>query len=172
MARSRWRHFDPVKRSLGQRWRERGGRMVRIVLPFDDVMEFALALPALTPVELEALGWTFADRKRLLDHFLASGKTVQGRKVEGMARMPVKLAVPRRDVDRTGTRRRFSTGARPTLPTFDCRVTWDWSVRASHALRTDLRARIAMPCPRQERRAIRSLPGFRLTFGSAVAAFT
>lgn len=74
--------------------------MVHIVLPFDDIMEFALALLALTPVELEALGWAFADRKRLLDHFLASGKNVQGRKVEDIARIPVELALPQRDVDR------------------------------------------------------------------------
>lgn len=74
--------------------------MVHIVLPFDDIMEFALALLGLTPVELEALGWTFADRKRLLDHFLASGKAVQGSKVEDIARMPVELAVPQHDVDR------------------------------------------------------------------------
>lgn len=74
--------------------------MVHIVLPFDDIMEFALALLALTPVELEALGWTFADRKRLLDHFLASGKNVQGRKIDDIARMPIELALPQRDVDR------------------------------------------------------------------------
>jgi len=74
--------------------------MVHIVLPFDDVMEFALALLSLTPVELDALGWTFADRKRLLDHFLASGRTVQGRRVEDITRMSVRLAVPQRDVDR------------------------------------------------------------------------
>lgn len=89
-----------MTRSLRQRWRERGGRMVHIVLPFDDIMEFALALLALTPLELEALGWTFADRKRLLDHFLASGKNVQGRKAEDIARIPVELALPQRDVDR------------------------------------------------------------------------
>lgn len=89
-----------MKRSLQQRWRERGGRMVHIVLPFDDIMEFALALLALTPVELEALDWTFADRKRLLDHFLASGKNVQGRKAEDIAKIPIELALPQRDVDR------------------------------------------------------------------------
>jgi hypothetical protein len=33
------------------------------VLPFDDIMEFALALLSLSPTELDALGWTFADRK-------------------------------------------------------------------------------------------------------------
>ncbi len=83
-----------------RRWRERGGRTVRLVLPFDDIMEFALALLAVTPAELEALGWTFGDRKRLLDHFLASGKAAQGSKPEDLSRMPITLALPQRDVDR------------------------------------------------------------------------
>ena len=50
---------------------------MRVALPFTDIMEVALALLALSPDELTALGWTFADRKRLLDHFLASGKQAQ-----------------------------------------------------------------------------------------------
>ena len=74
--------------------------MVHILLPFDDIMEFALGLLALTPVELDALGWTFDDRKRLLDHFLASGKDAQGRTAEDISKMPVELALPQRDVDR------------------------------------------------------------------------
>jgi hypothetical protein len=65
-------------RGPSRRWRERGGWLVRLALSFDDIMEIALALLALSPVELEALGWSFADRKRLLDHFLASGKSAQG----------------------------------------------------------------------------------------------
>ena len=83
-----------------RRWRERGGRTVRLVLPFDDIMEFALALLAVPPAELRALGWTFGDRKRLLDHFLASGKAAQRSRPEDLARMPIALAVPQRDVDR------------------------------------------------------------------------
>ena len=83
-----------------RRWRERGGRIVRLLLTFDDIMEFALALLALTPVELRALGWSFADRKRLLDHFLASGKVAQGARPEQLPTMPIDLAVPQRDVDR------------------------------------------------------------------------
>jgi hypothetical protein len=67
-----------LMRDPSRRWRERGGRPVRLALSFDDIMEIALALLALSPVELEALGWSFADRKRLLDHFLASGKSAQG----------------------------------------------------------------------------------------------
>jgi len=89
-----------VTRSPIQRWRERGGRTVHLVLPFDDIMEFALALLALSPRELQALEWTFADRKRLLDHFLASGRTAQGANPEKLASMPIELALPQRDVDR------------------------------------------------------------------------
>jgi len=83
-----------------RRWRERGGRTARLLLTFDDIMEFALALLSLTPDELRALGWTFADRKRLLDHFLASGKAAQGALPADLPAMPIELAVPQRDVDR------------------------------------------------------------------------
>lgn len=83
-----------------RRWRERGGRTVRLLLPFDDVMEFALALLSVSPTELEALGWTFGDRKRLLDHFLASGKAAQGSRPEDLPGMPIALTLPQRDVDR------------------------------------------------------------------------
>lgn len=51
--------------------------MVRLVLAFDDIMEFALALLSAPPDELEALGCSFSDRKRLLDHFLRSGKAAE-----------------------------------------------------------------------------------------------
>jgi hypothetical protein len=83
-----------------QRWRERGGRTVRFRLPFDDIMEFALALLSLSPAELEALDWTFADRKRLLDHFLRSGKAVQGARPEDIGPMPITHRLPRRDIIR------------------------------------------------------------------------
>jgi hypothetical protein len=89
-----------MSRGLLRRWRERGGRFVRIVLPFDDVMDFALALLSVGPAELEALGWAFADRKRLLDHFLASGKVAQGTPSGALPKLPVELAIPQRDVDR------------------------------------------------------------------------
>ena len=71
-----------------------------IVLPFDDIMEFALALLSVPPTELAALGWSFADRKRLLDHFLASGKAAQRAMPEELAKMPINLHLPQRDVDR------------------------------------------------------------------------
>lgn len=89
-----------MKRGPIRRWRERGRRTVRIVLPFDDIMEFALALLSVSPAELEALGWTFADRKRLLDHFLACGKAAQGARPKILSTTPIELALPQRDVDR------------------------------------------------------------------------
>src|SRR3546814_12478893 len=67
VARRRWRDQDAMTRGPLRKWRERGGRRVRIALPFDDNMEFALALLSVSPEELAALGWSFSDRKRLLD---------------------------------------------------------------------------------------------------------
>jgi len=89
-----------VTRGPIRRWRERGGRNARVLLTFDDIMEFALALLSIPPTELDALGWSFADRKRLLDHFLASGKAAQGAPPDALSKMPFELAVPQRDVDR------------------------------------------------------------------------
>src|SRR3546814_12612912 len=63
-------------------------------------MEFALALLSLSPAELEALGWTFADRKRLLDHFVRSGKAVQGKPLDEIDEATVTLRLPQRDVMR------------------------------------------------------------------------
>ncbi len=63
-------------------------------------MEFALALLALSPAELESLEWTFADRKRLLDHFLRAGKAVQGKRPEDIGRFVVTLRLPQRDIIR------------------------------------------------------------------------
>jgi len=74
--------------------------MVRLRLAFGDIMEFALALLSLEPAELQALGWSFADRKRLLDHFLASGKAAQGVAPEDLPATAIELALPQRDVDR------------------------------------------------------------------------
>lgn len=79
-------------------WRERGGRRLRIALPFDDIMEFALALLSVPPEELEELGWSFADRKRLLDHFLKSGKAAQGLAHDVLGQTLITLHLPRRDV--------------------------------------------------------------------------
>ncbi|QJU58208.1 hypothetical protein HL653_10750 [Sphingomonas sp. AP4-R1] len=83
-----------------KRWRERGGRSVRVSLPFADIMEVALALLALSPEELVALGWTFADRKRLLDHFLASGKEAQKADRASLDQTLLTLRLPVRDIQR------------------------------------------------------------------------
>lgn len=83
---------------LGDRWRRRGGRTVRLVLAFDDIMEFALALLSVQPDELEALGWSFVDRKRLLDHFLRSGKAAQRVPRDALGQCPITLRLPRRDL--------------------------------------------------------------------------
>ena len=87
-----------MTRGLGERWRQRGGRTVRLVLVFDDIMEFALALLSVPPDELETLGWTFADRKRLLDHFLRSGKAAQRIPRDALGQSLITLRLPRRDL--------------------------------------------------------------------------
>ncbi len=71
---------------------------MRVALTFDDIMEIALALLALAPAELEALGWTFADRKRMLDHFLASGKAAQRADHTTLGQALLELRLPLRDV--------------------------------------------------------------------------
>jgi len=74
---------------------------VRLRLPFDDIMEFALALLSVSPQELEALGWSFADRKRFLDHSLASGRAAQSLKPEELGKnTPIEIVVPRDDLNR------------------------------------------------------------------------
>ncbi len=97
-----------------KRWRERGGRNVRVSLPFADIMEVALALLALSPDELAALGWTFADRKRLLDHFLASGKEAQETDRASLDRTLLTLRLPTRDIQRL---RRFAQRELPKAAT-------------------------------------------------------
>jgi len=81
-----------------RKWRERGGRRVHIALPFDDIMEFALALLSVPPEQLEELGWSFADRKRLLDHFLRSGKSAQRIPRDALGQSLITLRLPRRDL--------------------------------------------------------------------------
>lgn len=95
----------PLKRGLVERWKSRRGRGVRLRLPFDDIMEFAIALLSISPQELEMLGWSFADRKRLLDHFLASGREAQGTDPEALGATPIELIIPRADLERL---RRFA----------------------------------------------------------------
>ncbi|HKU08126.1 MAG TPA: hypothetical protein VJR30_18830 [Bradyrhizobium sp.] len=73
---------------------------MRLRLPFDDIMEFAIALLSISPHELEALGWSFADRKRFLDHFLASGRAAQGVKLEHLGKMLIEIVIPKADLSR------------------------------------------------------------------------
>ena len=73
---------------------------MRLRLPFDDIMEFAIALLSISPEELEGLGWSFADRKRFLDHFLASGRAAQGVKPERLGAMSIEIVVPKADLTR------------------------------------------------------------------------
>ncbi len=84
-----------MSRSLGQRWRERGGRIVRIALPFADIMDLAL-----TPDELSALGWGFDERKRLLGHFLASGKQADALNRARLDQAVITIRLPLRDIRR------------------------------------------------------------------------
>lgn len=99
-----------MSRNLLRNWRERGGRSVTIALPFDDIMEFALALLSAPPEELEELDWSFADRKRLLDHFLRSGKAAQGVARDVLGQTLIRLHLPRRDIARL---QRFARRALP-----------------------------------------------------------
>ena len=99
-----------MSRGLRQRWRERGARTVRIRMPFADLMEVALALLALTPDELGVLGWRFEDRKRLLEHVLASGREADTLARDVLEQAIIAIRLPLRDV------RRLQTFARRELP--------------------------------------------------------
>ncbi|OAH42115.1 hypothetical protein AX777_21935 [Sphingobium yanoikuyae] len=83
-----------------KRWRERGSQTIAVSLPFPDIMEVALALLSLSPDELRALEWSFADRKRLLDHFLQSGKEAQTLDRDKLDQALLRLRLPLRDVHR------------------------------------------------------------------------
>lgn len=100
-----------MTRSLARSWRERGNRRVLISLPFDDLMAFALALLSISPAELDTLGWRFADRKRLLEHFLRAGKAAQDLPHDTVGQALIRVDLSQRDVDRL---QRF---ARLSLPT-------------------------------------------------------
>lgn len=66
-------------------------------------MQIALALLVLSPAELETLGWSFAVRKPLLDHFLASGKAAQRTDRATLGETLLELRLPLRDVCRLQT---------------------------------------------------------------------
>jgi hypothetical protein len=99
-----------MSRNLLRSWRERGWPSVTIALPFDDIMEFALALLSAPPEELEELNWSFADRKRLLDHFLRSGKAAQGVARDVLGQTLIRLHLPQCDIARL---QRFARRALP-----------------------------------------------------------
>src|SRR3546814_14069060 len=98
MERRRRRDFDSVNQGVFKRMRRGRKDGARVRLPFDDIMEFAIALLSISPQELEALRWTFADRKRLLDHLLASGRAAQGVDPERLGVLPIEISIPRDDL--------------------------------------------------------------------------
>ncbi|MAX00079.1 MAG: hypothetical protein CMN72_10655 [Sphingomonas sp.] len=89
-----------MRRGPLRRWRARGGRIVRVLLPFEDIMGVALALLSLQPDELARLGWSFAARKRLLEHFLVAGKEADAIAPSALDRTILTLRLPLRDVRR------------------------------------------------------------------------
>src|SRR3546814_14794825 len=91
MERRRRRDFDSVNHGVFTRMRRGRKDGARVRLPFDDIMEFAIALLSISPQELEALRWTFADRQRLLDHLLASGRAAQGFAPERLGMLPIEI---------------------------------------------------------------------------------
>lgn len=93
-----------------QRWRERSGRTVSVRLPFADIMEVALALLALSPDELAALGWSFAARKRVLEYFLKAGKQADVIERAELDQTVLVLRLP------LGDARRLQNFARRELP--------------------------------------------------------
>src|SRR3546814_2787199 len=101
MERRRRRDFDSVNQGVFKRMRRGRKDGARVRLPFDDIMEFAIALLSISPQELEALRWTFADRKRLLDHLLASGRAAQGVDPERLGMLPIEISIPRRSEEHT-----------------------------------------------------------------------
>ena len=103
-----------MTRSPLQRWRERGGRTVSVRLPFADIMEVALALLALSPDELAALGWSFAARKRVLEYFLKAGKQADAIDRAELEQTVLTLRLPLRDVHRL---RKFAQRALPKVAT-------------------------------------------------------
>lgn len=57
-----------------------------------------MALLALSPDELAALGWSFSARKRVLEHFLAAGKQADAFDRTALDRTILTLRLPLRDV--------------------------------------------------------------------------
>ena len=89
-----------MKRLSLERWRKPKPDDVPVRLPFSDIMEFAMALLSISPRELRALGWTFAQRKRLLDHMLAFGRDAEGIEPNKLATKQIELRLPKKDLVR------------------------------------------------------------------------
>lgn len=90
------------------------------MLEFDDLMALSLALLSLAPPELDALGWSFANRKRLLDHLLSAAKAAQGLPHDTLAHAQITINLPQRDVDRLqGFARRTLPKAAPNAAMLD-----------------------------------------------------
>jgi hypothetical protein len=94
VARGRWRDRYPVTRHLLERWRKPKPEDVPVRLPFSDIIEFAIALLSISPRELQALRWTFAQRKWLLDHMLACGRSAEGIEPNKLATKQIELRLP------------------------------------------------------------------------------
>lgn len=89
-----------MKRLSLKRWRKPKPDDVPVRLPFSDILEFAMALLSISPHELRALGWTFAHRKRLLDHMLACGRAAEGIEPNKLATKQIELRLPKKDLAR------------------------------------------------------------------------
>lgn len=89
-----------MKRLSLKRWRKPKPDDVPVRLPFSDIMEFAMALLSISPHELRALGWTFAARKRLLDHMLSFGRAAEGIEPNKLATKQIELRLPKKDLAR------------------------------------------------------------------------
>mgnify|MGYP003583346535 CR=1 FL=1 len=100
-----------MSRSPLRRWGEGGSPAVAVSLRFVHIMVWvAFALLALSPEELARLDWSFADRKRLLDHLLKSGKQAQSVDREKLDQTLLNVTFRARDV------RRLKRFARRELP--------------------------------------------------------
>jgi hypothetical protein len=130
-----------MMKGIARRFRDRGGRILRLELPFDDVMEFALGLLSLTPSELEALSWTFDDRKQLLNYFLESGRVAQGKSRAELTQLKIPIRLPARQADRL---RRFAGRELPKTATNAAMLD-----RVDRALAEALHPRETTSSPRQ-----------------------
>lgn len=88
-----------MTRHLLERWRKPKPDDVPVRLPFCDIMSSRCASVDLAP-ELRALGWTFAQRKWLLDHMLACGRAAEGIEPNKLATKQIELRLPNKGLVR------------------------------------------------------------------------